>query len=674
MARAFIVRPFGIKEGINFDAVEKDLVQPALAACDIQGSTTGPFLQAGNIREDMFQQLLVADVVVADISIHNANVFYELGIRHALQPSRTFLLRAKSLKDPKDRGPQDQVPFDLSTDRYLEYDSTAPKEKVEVLVEALKQTLASERPDSPVFRMLPDLQAQDRSRFLPLPKGFRDDVELAAKSGQLGMLGLLANETAGFFWASEGLRLVGRSLISLKAFAKAREVWEALYKLNPDDVEANQRLGTIYQRLTDIDASDQALQRVLALKTATPGDRAEALSLLARNIKDRWRSAWGKVPPEQAAAKALGSPELMRAYDKYLCGYHEDMDSYYPGLNALSLLTIAVELAKKLPDVWENRFETEEQAKAELDALSVQRQRLAGAVAHSLDAAGLRAQNSGKPDEWLEFSNADYQFLTSARPQKVAFTYRSAIEGQPTFNLDAARAQIEIFAKLGVLTDNSQAALAEFGDPATATKTVTKPERVILFTGHMIDQPGTVPPRFPDAMKELAQTALRDKLKQEMDRTKGNIVAIASGACGGDLLFHGVAKELGIDRRLLLPLPPDSFRNESVSPGGRYWEDLFDQLLTDIGTPACLSRSGQLPVWLTVRSGYTAWQRANLWLVYEALAVGANNFTLLALWDGKETTGIGGTYHMRTVAQQNGAALVTVYLSDLAKLQAAGAP
>ena len=102
--KAFIVRPFGTKGGINFDDVQKYLVAPALAALDIQGSTTEPFLQAGNIRADMFQQLLVADIVIADISIHNANVFYELGIRHALQPNRTFLLRAKSRKDSRDYG------------------------------------------------------------------------------------------------------------------------------------------------------------------------------------------------------------------------------------------------------------------------------------------------------------------------------------------------------------------------------------------------------------------------------------------------------------------------------------------------------------------------------------------------------------------------------------------
>ena len=80
------------------------------------GDTTEPIARAGNIRADMFELLAKADLVIADISIHNANVFYELGARHALRDKRTFLIRSRS----------DEVPFDLRTDRYLEYDKDEP--------------------------------------------------------------------------------------------------------------------------------------------------------------------------------------------------------------------------------------------------------------------------------------------------------------------------------------------------------------------------------------------------------------------------------------------------------------------------------------------------------------------------------------------------------------------
>src|SRR5215210_1881960 len=114
--QAFIVRPFGIKQEVDFDKVDKELIQPALTLVGISGSTTSAIVEQGNIREDMFAQLLLADIVIADLSIHNANVFYELGIRHALRDKRTFLIRCS----------KDEVPFDLNTDRYLSYEANDP--------------------------------------------------------------------------------------------------------------------------------------------------------------------------------------------------------------------------------------------------------------------------------------------------------------------------------------------------------------------------------------------------------------------------------------------------------------------------------------------------------------------------------------------------------------------
>ncbi|MDX1327142.1 MAG: hypothetical protein R3299_05505, partial [Arenibacter sp.] len=166
---AFIVRPFGIKEGINFDEVQERLILPALEKAKIMGYTTGVILEAGNIRQDMFQLLLTSEVVVADISIHNANVFYELGIRHALREKKTILIRCR----------KDEVPFDLKTDRYIAYEQDNLESSVEVLAEALKQTLISNRTDSPVFLMLPKLTAQNPEHFLAVPLDYRKEVFLA---------------------------------------------------------------------------------------------------------------------------------------------------------------------------------------------------------------------------------------------------------------------------------------------------------------------------------------------------------------------------------------------------------------------------------------------------------------------------------------------------------------
>ena len=102
MTSIFIVRPFGkkrvaITEGqsveVDFDAIDRALIKPALAANGLEGETTEVIAAAGNIRVDMFEMLITYDLVIADISIDNANVFYELGIRHGLRPKGTILLR-----------------------------------------------------------------------------------------------------------------------------------------------------------------------------------------------------------------------------------------------------------------------------------------------------------------------------------------------------------------------------------------------------------------------------------------------------------------------------------------------------------------------------------------------------------------------------------------------------
>src|SRR4026209_342201 len=144
MFNSFIVRPFGTKEGIDFDRIETELIRPAMDQAGLTGGTTGQFIQQGNIRTDMFEQLLIADLVIADVSIHNANVFYELGIRHSLRDKKTFLIRCS----------KDEVPFDIKTDRYLSYQEDKPSMALGALVAGLKATLLTDKVDSPVFYML----------------------------------------------------------------------------------------------------------------------------------------------------------------------------------------------------------------------------------------------------------------------------------------------------------------------------------------------------------------------------------------------------------------------------------------------------------------------------------------------------------------------------------------
>ena len=240
--RAFIIRPFGKRKGggfeLDFDKVESDLIWPALQKLGAEGRTTGEILEAGNIRIDMFQELLVADVVIADITMNNPNAFYELGIRHALQEKRTYLIRAKlpapkveSVEEYKQKTKEQEVPFDLKTDRYMDYDPEKPADSLARLVQGLRDSFATERQDSPVFLSLPDLKPQKREGFIPVPLGFGEAVQRAEKEKDARGLTLLGLEAEGFRWESSGLRVVGRALLLIKEYGAAKNAWESLYKI-----------------------------------------------------------------------------------------------------------------------------------------------------------------------------------------------------------------------------------------------------------------------------------------------------------------------------------------------------------------------------------------------------------------------------------------------------------
>ena len=68
--------------------------------------------RAGDIRTDMFQELLVADLVLADLTLDNPNVWYELGVRHALR-ARGVVLVAGAAPDRLRHLHRPQAPLPL---------------------------------------------------------------------------------------------------------------------------------------------------------------------------------------------------------------------------------------------------------------------------------------------------------------------------------------------------------------------------------------------------------------------------------------------------------------------------------------------------------------------------------------------------------------------------------
>jgi hypothetical protein len=647
---AFIVRPFGKKkdvdgEEIDFDLLEAQLIDPALTMLEINGRTTGEILAAGNIRTDMFQKLLTADVVIADVSLHNANVFYELGIRHALREKRTFLLRCKSAGQ--------EIPFDLKTDRYFTYDRKDPAAILDKFVQALRETLDSNQCDSPVFQQLPNLKAQDPSRFLVVPADFREEVIRAGTKKQIGDLNLLAAEANGFEWEVEGLRLVGRAQYDLKAYEGAKTTWEAIREVRPQDSAANLLLGTIYERLNDYVASDQAIQRALEQQNLDAIQRAEAHALQARNAKTHWREEWSQSPETEQRVSALRSAYLMKSFEQYELGFQQDLNHYFSGLNAAGMLTIIIELAKANPEVWSESFDSATDAQAELERLKIRLDRLCRTVEYSLQAQAERLKSQGIQDIWFEISRADLYCLTGKNPKRVAQEYREALVNAQDFYRDAAGNQLAIYEQLGVLRENVAAALGVVGSRGRQPEVKAHP-RVLVFTGHRMDSPERKAPRFPADKELIAREAIKKVVQDELASADGKVVGIAGGASGGDILFHEVCAELEVPTQLFLALPQDQYCVASVQSAGPTWIERYNDLCQRL-PPRILGPSRELARWLRPKQNYDIWRRTNLWMLHNAIALGGTNVTLIALWDGQGGDGPGGTEDMFENAKQRGA-------------------
>ena len=95
----------------------------------------------------MFERLVLSEYAIADLTILNPNVYYELGVRHAVRPQSTVLVSAG-----------DRLPFDvahLSTTLYALDKKGRPKDATKArkaVVERLNHAKKSDQPDSPLFR------------------------------------------------------------------------------------------------------------------------------------------------------------------------------------------------------------------------------------------------------------------------------------------------------------------------------------------------------------------------------------------------------------------------------------------------------------------------------------------------------------------------------------------
>lgn len=156
----FVIMPYGKKTDtgnnlINFDDVYKYIIKLPFQklkseGIDIEVIRCDEITSTGSIHRDMIHHILHDELAIVDITLLNPNVFYELGVRHALRRTGTILIRKAGTQNP----------FNIQGMRTYEYDTDMPGVYAaqEKLADLIKSALSNSESDSLVYDMFPGLK------------------------------------------------------------------------------------------------------------------------------------------------------------------------------------------------------------------------------------------------------------------------------------------------------------------------------------------------------------------------------------------------------------------------------------------------------------------------------------------------------------------------------------
>jgi hypothetical protein len=157
----FVVQGFGQKTDwqsgrlLDLDS-SYQVVKEAVEEAGLRCVRADEIVHTGSIDVPLYEYLLSADVVIADISTGHANTVYELGMCHALRPYGTIVIAEKEFR----------LPFDISSMPILTYEHLgkdlglrAAKLLKQELKKAVQAVLSgSDLMTSPLYAFLPDLK------------------------------------------------------------------------------------------------------------------------------------------------------------------------------------------------------------------------------------------------------------------------------------------------------------------------------------------------------------------------------------------------------------------------------------------------------------------------------------------------------------------------------------
>lgn len=204
----------------------KRALQKALPTLEVIRADEVP--HPGDISSDIFRRIMQSDFVVADITFPNANVYYELGLRHACRLG-TILIKEKDTST---------APFDIYGHRYIQYENdrrgiVSLSKKISEQIATIER--AENTPDNKFLELCKELNhpfPTFSNRLFPASIKTAIDDQLYARHFykenilyNIKVVSINSNEVT--FETEHSYKVINRS--------KDRQVWSMAYKFNTEN-------------------------------------------------------------------------------------------------------------------------------------------------------------------------------------------------------------------------------------------------------------------------------------------------------------------------------------------------------------------------------------------------------------------------------------------------------
>lgn len=334
----FSTKPTGLKPGtgpetINFDRLYSEIFEPVLneLGYDVERADQD---DGALIIKQMIERLAYSDLVVADMSIPNGNVYYEVGIRHASRDRGCVMVSADWSKQLFDTDQMRGVRYPLLEGSITSETAKAAKEFLLAGIPGLADGFSpffdtiEHKPVNPenfegleVFNEHTRKIHELKGRFHAIDEYSEDEAKEVALKLRDELLGL----------AEVPSYLLKQFIPILRDNAGWQETLDYIVQLNSDlrDDEwvEEQRLLTISQAV-DNETGIGALEQLIA----TQGMTAERGGLLGGMQKRLWTQY------EAAGDTRMAREKLNKAIKAYTDGMQSDLNDFYPSSNLPLLL------------------------------------------------------------------------------------------------------------------------------------------------------------------------------------------------------------------------------------------------------------------------------------------------------------------------------------------------